>query len=58
MSGMAMRKDGDADVSVTVSWQRTDETTMRTTELTQRWTDKRGTWYDDLRGGEAAATAA
>ncbi len=44
MSGITMRKDGDADVVVTVSWQWAAETTMRTTDLTQRWTSTHGTW--------------
>jgi hypothetical protein len=44
MNGMSLRKDGDADVLVTVSWQRVDETSMRTTDLTQRWTSTRGSW--------------
>jgi hypothetical protein len=43
--GVGMRKDGDADVTVTVLWQHPDETTMRSTDLSQRWTEKRGTWY-------------
>jgi hypothetical protein len=44
MSGISMRKDGDADVLVTVSWQWAADTTMRTTDLTQRWTSTHGTW--------------
>jgi hypothetical protein len=52
---MNIRKDGDADVVVTVSWQRTDETTLRSTELTQRWTSVRGKWglaSEEERGGD------
>jgi hypothetical protein len=55
VSRLSMRKDGDADVLVTVSWQRTDETSMRTTELAQRWTSTRGTWAiisEEERGGD------
>jgi hypothetical protein len=44
ISGMSIRKDGDADVTVTVTWQRESETTMRTTDVTQRWTSTHGTW--------------
>jgi hypothetical protein len=44
MNGMSMRKDGDADVFVTVSWQWAAETTMRVTDITQRWTSTRGSW--------------
>lgn len=42
---MAIRKDGDAEVVVTVLWQRLDETTMRSTDIAQRWTEKRSTWW-------------
>jgi hypothetical protein len=44
MTGMRMRKDGDADVFISVTWQRPDETTMRSTEVAQRWTSTRGSW--------------
>jgi hypothetical protein len=44
MNGMSARKDGDADVFITVSWQRADETSMRSTDLTQRWTSTHGSW--------------
>jgi hypothetical protein len=44
LNGMTMRKDGDADVSITVTWQRASETSMRATDITQRWTSTRGTW--------------
>jgi hypothetical protein len=44
LNGMSMRKDGDADVTITVSWQRADETSMRTTDITQRWTSTKGSW--------------
>jgi hypothetical protein len=59
-SGLQKRKDGDADVYVTVSWQRMNESTMRMTELAQRWTDKRGTWYltsEEERGGDPGLLA-
>jgi hypothetical protein len=55
MTGMSMRKDGDADVFVTVSWQRASETSMRTTDITQRWTSTRGTWSlisEEEHGGD------
>lgn len=44
VSGMSMRKDGDADVFVSVSWQRVTETSLRQTEITQRWTTTHGSW--------------
>ena len=52
----AIRKDGDADVFVSVTWQRNDETIMRTTELAQRWTSTRGNWTilsEEEHGGDA-----
>jgi hypothetical protein len=52
---LTIRKDGDADVFVTLSWQRTDETVMRTTELAQRWTSTRGNWTiisEEEHGGD------
>lgn len=54
--GVTIRKDGDADVVVTVSWQPFNETTMRTTEVAQRWSHARGTWSmlrEDEKGGDA-----
>ena len=51
----SMRKDGDADVVITVSWHRVNDTTMRETELAQRWTDERGTWWllrEEERAGD------
>ncbi|APR84121.1 Hypothetical protein A7982_09470 [Minicystis rosea] len=58
--GVSMRKDGDADVVVTVLWQRADETTMRTTDIAQRWTEKRGTWWmiaEEERSGDRGLLA-
>ena len=55
VAAVTMRKDGDAEVTLTINWQRPDETSMRSTELSQRWTDKRGTWWmitEDERGGD------
>jgi hypothetical protein len=53
--GVSMRKDGDADVVVSVQWQRPDESIMRSTDIAQRWTEKRGTWWmisEEERGGD------
>jgi hypothetical protein len=44
-NGVTVRPDGDADVTVTVLWQKLDETTMKSTEITQRWTEKRQSWW-------------
>ena len=55
VSGLKMRKDGDADVTVTITWQRFDETTMRNTELHQLWTPRRVSWAlvsEEERGGD------
>jgi hypothetical protein len=55
MGSMSMRKDGDADVLLTVSWQRPDESSMRSTEIAQRWASKSGTWSmisEEERGGD------
>jgi hypothetical protein len=55
MGSVKIRKDGEADVFVVVTWQRVDETTMRTTELSQRWNTARGNWglvSEEERGGD------
>jgi len=55
MNGVKIRRDGDADVTITVNWQRVDETSMRTTEVGQRWTSTRGIWNllsEEERGGD------
>jgi hypothetical protein len=55
MNGVSIRKDGEADVLVTVTWQRPDETTMRNTEIAQRWGSIRGSWSmisEEERGGD------
>jgi hypothetical protein len=60
MGSFSIRKDGDADVLVTVNWQRLDETTMRSTDIAQRWTEKRGTWWmvtEEERGGDRGLLA-
>jgi hypothetical protein len=61
MNGFTIGKDGTADVSVTVSWQRPDETTMRTTDVKQRWSSTRGTWHmisEEEKGGDRGLLAA
>jgi hypothetical protein len=45
VSSFTMRKDGDADVTLTFAWHQMNDTTMRETEVVQRWTDERGTWW-------------
>jgi hypothetical protein len=61
VNGFSMRSDGDADVSVTVSWQRYDETIMRNTDIAQRWSSVRGTWRlisEEEHGGDKGLLAA
>ena len=61
MSGISMRKDGDADVVVAVSWQWAAETTMRSTDVTQRWTSTHGTWTmisEEEHGGDKGVISA
>lgn len=58
--GVSIRKDGDADVMVSVQWQRANESTMRSTDISQRWTEKRGTWWmiaEEERGGDRGLLA-
>ena len=43
-NGIQVKKDGDGEVSVTLTWQRADESTTRTTSLIQRWTETRNVW--------------
>lgn len=43
--GMTLKTKGsEAEVFVTVTWQRLDEADVRVTNVAQRWTDVRGTW--------------
>ena len=43
-NGIQVLKNGDGEVSVTLTWQRSDESTTRTTSLIQRWTETRNVW--------------
>jgi hypothetical protein len=55
LGGMSIRKDGDADVFITVSWQHGADTTMRSTDVAQRWTSTRGEWSmisEEEKGGD------
>jgi hypothetical protein len=59
--GMNLKNKGnEADVFVTVTWQRFDEADVRVTSVTQRWTDVRGTWSlmsEEEKGGDAGLLA-
>ncbi len=60
LSGVSMRKDGDADVMVSVTWHRANESTMRTTDLVQRWTMNRGVWslkHEEEKNGDRGLLA-
>jgi len=53
--GLRLRDKEHADVSVTVNWQRIDESEMRTTQLLQRWEDHHGAWLlesEERSGGD------
>lgn len=41
---LGMKGNDQADVSVSVAWQRPDDANIRTTQLAQRWQDGRGGW--------------
>ena len=43
-NGIQVKKNGEGEVSVTLTWQRADEATTRTTSLIQRWTEARNVW--------------
>ncbi|HEX7603847.1 MAG TPA: hypothetical protein VF316_19650, partial [Polyangiaceae bacterium] len=47
MNGLSMASKDEADVFVAISWQRTDEATLRVTHLSQRWKSEKGTWRMD-----------
>jgi hypothetical protein len=58
--GLSIRKDGEADVTITVSWQRPNESTLRATDISQRWADTRGTWWmlrEEETGGDPGLLA-
>ena len=42
VQGMSMREQSEADVFLSVSWQRADEAQVRVTHVSQRWHDNRG----------------
>lgn len=53
--GLVMRDKENADVFLTVSWHRVDESQMRMTSILQRWKDHRGTWMlatEERSGGD------
>jgi hypothetical protein len=51
--GVRLAKEDRAEVALSVSWQRVDESEMRVTHLAQKWRDRRGTWL--LESEERAA---
>jgi hypothetical protein len=44
LSSVRLLDKEHAAVTVTVSWQRVDESELRGTQITQKWRDQRGRW--------------
>jgi hypothetical protein len=44
LSGMRLTDREHAQVTLTVSWQRIDESELRGTQIAQKWRDHRGKW--------------
>jgi hypothetical protein len=61
LGGMSFKKKNtEAEVLVTITWQKIDEADVRVTSLTQRWADLRGTWSllaEEEKGGDAGLLA-
>lgn len=54
-NGIQVKANGDGEVVVTLTWQRSDEATTRTTSLVQRWTETRNVWTmasEEAKGDE------
>ena len=55
-NGMSLKNKGsEAEVIVTLSWQRLDEADVRMTSIAQRWVDLRGKWSllsEDEKSGD------
>jgi hypothetical protein len=54
VQGMNMLEQSEADVFLSVSWQRADEAQVRVTHVSQRWRDDRG-WRvtkEERKGGD------
>jgi hypothetical protein len=45
--GLRLKDKEHAEVMVQVSWQRVEESEMRTTHVSQHWRDRRGAWLLD-----------
>lgn len=54
--GMSLKQKGaEAEVIVTVTWQRLDDPDVRITSIAQRWADLRGKWSllsEEEKGGD------
>lgn len=44
LGGFELTQRDEAEVLVSVAWQRLDESTLRVTQIAQRWRDERGRW--------------
>jgi hypothetical protein len=51
-AGIQIRDDGDANLYLSISWQRMEEQDIHQTVIVQRWHDTRGKWL--LAGEERA----
>jgi hypothetical protein len=53
LAGLRMVTSDVAEVSLEVSWQRADESTMRYSRINQRWKDERDGWKltEEIRAG-------
>jgi hypothetical protein len=60
MDGIAMEKKGTATVTVTVSWQRLNESTMRVSEIAQHWDESTVAWHivgEEIKSGDEGLLA-
>jgi hypothetical protein len=53
--GVRLTDKDHAEVALTVSWQRVDESEMHVTQIAQRWRDRKGAWVlasEERAGGD------
>lgn len=56
LGGFELTQRDEAEVLVSVAWQRPDESTLRVTRIAQRWRDDRGRWQlieEERKDGDA-----
>ena len=56
LQGLRLITPGTAEVQLTVSWHRLDQTTIRTSNLAQKWTQGKSGWelVEEVRAGGSA----